>query len=72
MENFDVEIAEILEVDSVNMNDKLNEFDSWDSLTILSIIAFASESYQIILSASDINVAGTVGGLKVLMEKKIK
>ena len=52
MENFDVEIAEILEVDSVNMNDVLNEFECWDSLTILSIIAFASESYQIILSAS--------------------
>jgi len=72
MENFDVEIAEILEVDSVIMNDKLNEFDSWDSLTILSIIAFVSESYQIILSASEINGAGTVGGLKVLIETKIK
>jgi|688.fasta_scaffold1496983_2 acyl carrier protein len=72
MENFDVEIAEILEVDSVNMNDNLNEFECWDSLTILSIIAFASESYQIILSASEINGAVSVGGLKVLIETKIK
>jgi acyl carrier protein len=72
MENFDVEIAEILEVDSVNMNDALNQFECWDSLTILSIIAFASESYQIILSASEINVAETVGGLKLLIETKLK
>lgn len=72
MKNFDVEIAEILEVDSVNMDDELNEFDCWDSLTVLSIIAFASESYQIILSASEINTAGTVGGLKVLIETKSK
>ena len=72
MENFDIEIAEILEVDSVNMNDELNSFDSWDSLTILSIIAFASESYQIILSSLEINNARTVGGLKVLIESKLK
>ena len=72
MKNFDVEIAEILEVDSVNMNDELNEFDCWDSLTVLSIIAFASESYQIVLSATEINAARTVGGLKILLETKSK
>ncbi len=71
MKNFEVEIAEILEVDSVNMNDELIKFDSWDSLTILSIIAFASESYQIILSSVEINNARTVGGLKSLIESKL-
>jgi len=72
MEKFDVEIAEILEVDSVNMNDELNAFDCWDSLTILSIIAFASELYQVILSSSEINSAHTVGGLKSLIESKLR
>lgn len=72
MENFDVDIAEILEVDSVNMNDELKGFDCWDSLTVLSIIALSSESYQVILSASEIHESITVGGLKTLIQSKLK
>jgi acyl carrier protein len=72
MEKFDVEIAEILEVDSVNMNDELASFDCWDSLTILSIIALASESYQVTISATEVNAAHSVGGLKALIQSKVK
>lgn len=70
MENFENEIAEILEVDSVNMNDELNGFECWDSLTILSIIALASDSYRTTISAADVNTAKTVGGLKDLIQSK--
>ena len=72
MENFDGEIAEILEVDSVNMDDQLTAFDCWDSLTILSIIALASETYQVTISAAEVNAAATVGGLKNLIQSKSK
>jgi acyl carrier protein len=72
MENFDLDIAEILEVDTINMNDQLKEFDCWDSLTVLSIIALSSESYNVILSASEIHKSITVGGLKLLIESKLK
>lgn len=70
MENFDEEIAEILEVDSVNSEDQLTSFDCWDSLTILSIIALASETYHVTISAVDVNAAATVGGLKELIQSK--
>ena len=72
MENFELEIAEILEVDSVDLDDQLTAFDCWDSLTILSIIAFASENYNVTISAADLNTAHTVGGLKELIQSKIK
>lgn len=72
MGNFDVEIAEILEVDSVNMDDQLTSFDCWDSLTILSIIALASEIYHVTLSAAEVNAAVSVGGLKALVQSKGK
>ena len=72
MENFDGEIAEILEVDSVNMDDQLTSFDCWDSLTILSIIALASETYNITISVVEVNAAASVGGLKVLIQSKGK
>lgn len=72
MENFDVEIAEILEVDSVCMDDQLTSFDCWDSLTILSIIALASETYHVTISAAEVNGAASVGGLKTLIQSKVK
>lgn len=71
MENFNYAIAEILEVDNVEMNQELQSFKCWDSLTILSIIAFADESYHVTLSAADVNESKTVGGLKGLIKSKM-
>jgi acyl carrier protein len=39
-------IAEILEVKNVHLDDMLHEFDTWDSLTALSIIALADSDYN--------------------------
>jgi len=71
MENFDENIAEILEVDNIEMNDGLASFECWDSLTILSIIAFAGENYNVTLSAADINNSKTIGGLKDLIKGRM-
>ena len=46
MEKIYDELAELLEVDLVKDDDVLDEFECWDSLTVLSIIALASESYR--------------------------
>jgi len=72
MGNFDKNIAEILEVDNVEMNDKLSSFECWDSLTILSIIALADENYHVTLSAYEINNSKTIAGLKELIKGKMK
>jgi acyl carrier protein len=71
MEKFEGNIAEILEVEMVEMEDDLTSFACWDSLTILSIIVFAGERYSVSLTASEINRAGTVGGLKELIRRKM-
>jgi len=72
MENFEDDIAELLEVDSVTDTDVLEDFESWDSLTILSIIAYIDESYNVTISASDLKETKTVGGLKDLVKAKVK
>jgi acyl carrier protein len=72
MDNFDTFIAEILEVDSVNMHDKLMNFECWDSLTLLSIIALTDQKYHVNLSAKDVTDAVTIGGLKELVKSRIK
>ncbi|MEQ3058131.1 phosphopantetheine-binding protein [Odoribacter splanchnicus] len=68
MEKMKEQLAELLEVDEVKDSDVLEDFECWDSLTILSIIAWASENYGKTLLAKDINKAKTVGGLLALLK----
>ena len=70
MENFLRETKEILEVDAVHLDDELNSFDIWDSLTILSIIALCDAEYNISLTADEINDSKTIKGLKELIESR--
>mgnify|MGYP001128787151 CR=1 FL=1 len=68
MEKIYEELAELLEVDSVKDDEVLADFECWDSLTVLSIIALASENYGKTLLAKDVNEARTVGGLVALLK----
>lgn len=72
MDNYLEQIAELLEEDTIEVSDELKSFEAWDSLTILSIIAFADENYKVTLNAKEINEAQTVGGLKELIDSKVK
>ena len=68
MEKMKEQLAELLEVDEVKDSDVLEDFECWDSLTILSFFAWASENYEKTLLAKDINKAKTVGGLLALLK----
>jgi len=72
MENFIPSIAELLEEETVELSDNLDSFDAWDSLTILSIIAFCDSEYNAQLSAEEIEDSDTVLGLKELIESKMQ
>lgn len=71
MKNFESSISELLEVDHIEMNEELSSFDSWDSLTILAIISFSLEEYNVPLSAQEIEESKTISGLKELIKSKI-
>lgn len=70
MEDFLEQIAEIMEVDSVNPSDELTSFEAWDSLTMLSIIALADDEYKVSLTNSEIADAKTIDGLSNLILSK--
>jgi len=70
MESFESSMAELLEVDSVREEEVLEEFDAWDSLTALSVIAFIDENYKVPVSAKELREAKTIGGLKSLVMSK--
>lgn len=70
MENIYNRLAEIFEVDAVSDDQILKEFECWDSLTVLSVIALASEHYNATLSANEINDTRTIEGLVELIMRK--
>ena len=63
MEDFLVKLAEILEVDEVKTTDVLNDFENWDSLTVLSVLATLDSVYGINLTAGDLRKMTTAGEL---------
>lgn len=69
-EIFIAELAEILEEEVVNESDVLSEYEAWDSLSILGIIAYASENLSITLSNKEIRGCETVADLVKLIESK--
>lgn len=60
MDEFLVEMAEILEEDSVGPSDELNSFAVWDSLAVLSVAALADDKFGVKMSAQEINAANTM------------
>jgi len=56
-------IAEILEVDSVAIEDALSSFEEWDSLTGLSIIAMVYGDYSKKLTYEQLKNFSTIGDL---------
>ena len=70
MEDFLEQMAEIMEVDTVNPSDELTSFEAWDSLTTLSIIALADDDFQVSLTNAEIKKKKTIEGLHQLILSK--
>jgi|HubBroStandDraft_6_1064221.scaffolds.fasta_scaffold2070965_2 acyl carrier protein len=64
-------LAEILEVERVNSADVLSEFEYWDSLTVLSILAMLDSEYGINLTAAKIRQMKTAGELAAVLEIRV-
>ncbi len=63
-------LAEILEEETVKPSDILEDFEGWDSLAMLSVIASADSTYHISLSAGELKKLGTVQDIYDLIERK--
>jgi acyl carrier protein len=63
MNNFYAKLTDILETDEVKPESILREFEIWDSLTILTILAMADASYGVSMTAEDLKPIYTAGQL---------
>jgi acyl carrier protein len=70
MDAFLIKLAEILEVDKVETDQVLADFEEWDSLTSLSIIATVDADFNVNISAEELMAATTVGDLLSLIRAK--
>jgi acyl carrier protein len=69
---FYTEMAEILEVDEVAPNAVLHDFDNWDSLTALSIMAMLDKEYGVNISTTELNLIVTIEELENLVKNRMK
>ena len=70
METLYNELREILEVDDVNADQVLADFETWDSLAALSLVASVSANYGVTLSRGDLRSVTTVGDLENLVRSR--
>jgi acyl carrier protein len=65
-------LAEILDVEEVKPEDVLKDFDGWDSLAILSVLAMADAKYSVSIKADEIRAVVSAQDLANLVEAKLK
>ena len=70
MDGMNIEMADILEVDSIADTDELESFVAWDSLAILSLLAYVDSKYNVQLYNSDLASVKTLADVKKLIESK--
>ena len=70
MESFYRELAELLEVDDVTPEDVLENFETWDSLTVLALLATLDAKYGVNVSAELVRQAKTAADLASLVESR--
>ena len=56
---------EVLEIEDkeISLNDEFREYDEWDSLAYLSVIAMLDEEFEIVIETEDFKKIRTVGDL---------
>ena len=56
---------EVLEIEDrdLNLSDKFREYEEWDSLAFLSVIAMIDEEYDVLIEGKDFKELQTLGDI---------
>lgn len=71
-EKFLPKLKEVLEINDRNLmlTDKFREYDEWDSLAFLSLIAMIDEEYDVIIDGKDFKQLETVGDIMQAIKER--
>ena len=53
MEQFLEQLIEVLERDAIDATDEFRDYEEWDSLAYLSVIAMIDDNYDIVIPAEE-------------------
>ena len=70
MQDLYLKLAEILEADEVKPDDVLADFENWDSLTVLSVLAALDANYGVNLTAVDLRQIRTAAELAAAVQSR--
>lgn len=70
MKDFLIEMADILEEDEVKESDEFRDFEEWDSLTALSIVALAGDKYKVTITGEELSNLDTIKEIFNLIKEK--
>lgn len=65
-------LAKILDVEEVKPESVLQDFEQWDSLAVLSVLAMVDSNYGVTIRANEIRSVVTAADLAKLVEAKQK
>ncbi|HEX7139375.1 MAG TPA: acyl carrier protein, partial [Vicinamibacterales bacterium] len=71
-DQFFEQLAEILDEETVSADDVLRDFDQWDSLSALSVLAMCDSKYGVTLESEELARAKTAGELRDVVAAKRK
>ena len=66
------ELAEIFEIPVEKLNQTLDfkNLESWDSLTLLSLVSYIKDNFGVVISNKEINEITELGQLQELIDSK--
>jgi acyl carrier protein len=72
-EKFTQQLKEILEMEDqeINPGDKFRDYDNWDSLANLSVIAMLDDEFGVYIETNDFKKLTTVGELMEEVKKRM-
>ena len=74
MENFIENLKETLEIEDheITSADKFRDYEEWDSLAVLSVLAMINEEYDITIPRDEFDNVQTIAELYELIQGKLK
>lgn len=60
MEELVSKLAELLEVDNLDVSKKFSDYEEWDSLTGLSLIAMLDSDYNITMNGKEVSAFDSI------------
>lgn len=71
MDVFYHKLREILECEDVRRDSDIGDFENWDSLGVLTILAMIDSEYKVALSSEEFLTVRRVGDLEDLVRAKL-